>query len=72
MLFTWAWPKTVPHISHGEGVYMVTTDGKKIMDFNSQAMCSHHGHTMDPRIIQRVCDCAQDRGHQRPLNPEPP
>uniref|UniRef100_A0A7S4LDJ6 Aspartate aminotransferase family protein n=1 Tax=Eutreptiella gymnastica TaxID=73025 RepID=A0A7S4LDJ6_9EUGL len=54
MLFTWAWPKTVPHISHGEGVYMVTTDGKKIMDFNSQAMCSHHGHTMDPRIIQRV------------------
>eukprot|EP00667_Euglena_gracilis_P012460 EG_transcript_12805 len=54
MLFTWSWPKAVPYISHGDGVYMVTLDGKRILDFNSQAMCSNHGHTVDPRIIQRV------------------
>lgn len=38
MLFTWAWPKDVPHIARGEGVYLITTDGKRILDFNAQAI----------------------------------
>ena len=43
-------------VSHGEGVYLVDKQGKKILDFNSQAMCSSLGHTVDPTIIEAVAE----------------
>jgi 4-aminobutyrate aminotransferase-like enzyme len=42
------------HVVRGEGVFFWDAAGKKYMDFNSMAMCSHHGHTVDPTIIEAV------------------
>ena len=45
-----------PQVSHGEGVYLVDKQGKKYLDFNSQAFCSSLGHTVDPTIIEAVVE----------------
>lgn len=42
------------HVVRGEGVYFWDASGKRYMDFNSMAMCSHHGHTVDPSIIEAI------------------
>lgn len=38
----------------GEGVYFYGADGQRYLDWNSQAMCVHHGHTPDPTIVDAV------------------
>lgn len=42
--------------SHGEGVFMYDTDGKRYLDFSSQAVCSNLGHTVPESVIQAVND----------------
>ena len=56
MLSTLARPQgDLPQMANGDGVYLVTSNGKRIMDFYSQPLCFSHGETGDARIIQRVC-----------------
>ncbi|KAF2076633.1 hypothetical protein CYY_002062 [Polysphondylium violaceum] len=38
----------------GEGVFFYDTNGKKYIDFNSQAMCSNLGHTVPEEVIKAV------------------
>lgn len=56
-LFEWNKQSTVNplEISHGEGVYFWDTDGKRYLDFNSQAMCVNIGHG-DPYVIAAIND----------------
>jgi hypothetical protein len=59
-LFTWgaSGPMSdaaIP-IAHGEGVYFYDMNGKKYIDFNSQAMCSHFGHSTPQSVIDAVVD----------------
>jgi len=42
------------YISHGEGVYLFGKDGKKILDFNAQAMCANLGHTIPEEILDAI------------------
>ena len=51
---TWAPAKTrhnVPHMTHGEGVYLFDSNGKKYLDWTSQAVCANLGHTLPQSII---------------------
>ena len=54
VLFTWGASQPMARdaipIQRGEGVYFVDMDGKKYLDFNSQAMCSHLGHTVPDEV----------------------
>jgi len=43
-------PRAV-HPTHGEGVYFYDINGKKYLDFSSQAVCSNLGHTMPQEVI---------------------
>lgn len=43
-------------IAKGAGCYFWTADGRKFLDFNSQAMCLSHGHTPDPSIVAAVTE----------------
>eukprot|EP00036_Acanthoecidae_sp_10tr_P010347 CAMPEP_0182916022 /NCGR_PEP_ID=MMETSP0105_2-20130417/694_1 /TAXON_ID=81532 ORGANISM="Acanthoeca-like sp., Strain 10tr" /NCGR_SAMPLE_ID=MMETSP0105_2 /ASSEMBLY_ACC=CAM_ASM_000205 /LENGTH=502 /DNA_ID=CAMNT_0025052935 /DNA_START=22 /DNA_END=1530 /DNA_ORIENTATION=- len=43
-------------IARAEGVHFWDTDGKRYMDFNSMAMCSNHGHTIDPSITEAIVE----------------
>jgi len=40
--------------SHGEGVYFVDLNGKKYLDFSSQAVCSNLGHSCPDSVIDAV------------------
>ena len=40
-------------VDHAKGVYFYTTDGKRVIDFNSQFMSVNAGHG-DPRIIDAI------------------
>lgn len=40
----------------GEGCYFWDANGHKYLDFNSMAMCSNFGHTIDPSITKAVVD----------------
>jgi taurine--2-oxoglutarate transaminase len=40
-------------VDHAKGVYFYTTDGKRIIDFNSQFMSVNAGHG-DPRIVDAI------------------
>lgn len=48
-LFTWgnmnANSGAAIHMSKAEGCYFYDTNGKRYIDFNSMAMCSHYGHS---------------------------
>jgi len=39
-----------PIVERGEGVYLYTKDGKKYLDWTSQAICSNMGHTVPPAV----------------------
>jgi taurine--2-oxoglutarate transaminase len=41
-------------VARGDGVYFIATDGKRYLDFNSQAMCSALGHTVPKSVIDAV------------------
>ncbi|EGG15200.1 aminotransferase class-III [Cavenderia fasciculata] len=57
-LFTWNPSATAAASSivmeRGEGVYFFDKQGKKYIDFNSQAMCSNLGHTVPQEVIDAV------------------
>jgi len=55
-LFSWgASDAIVPiQVKKGEGVYFYDTNGKKYLDFNSQAMCSNLGHTVPPSVVAAI------------------
>lgn len=57
-LFTWAASDNVAkgalHVTRSEGVYLYTDDGKRYLDWNSQAMCVNHGHTVDQEILDAI------------------
>jgi len=37
---------SIPHISHGDGIYLVDVNGKKYVDWTSQAVCTNLGQTL--------------------------
>ncbi|KYQ91735.1 aminotransferase class-III [Tieghemostelium lacteum] len=41
-------------MEQGDGVYFYDTNGKKYIDFNSQAMCSNLGHTVPEEVLKAV------------------
>mmetsp|Transcript_9352 Transcript_9352/g.14073 ORF Transcript_9352/g.14073 Transcript_9352/m.14073 type:complete len:495 (-) Transcript_9352:95-1579(-) len=59
VMLTWAPGKTrhsIPHISHGEGVYLYDTDGKQYLDWTSQAVCCNMGYDLPPEVIEAVTE----------------
>ena len=42
----------VPVMTHGEGIYLVDTNGKKYIDWTSQAVCSNLGHSLPESVIE--------------------
>lgn len=57
-LFSWgateAYANAALVISRGEGSYFYDVEGRKYLDFNSQAMCSNLGHTVPQPVIDEV------------------
>jgi taurine--2-oxoglutarate transaminase len=47
-------PTEAVQIAQGDGCYFIDNNGKRYLDFNSMAMCSSLGHTVDPTIIDAV------------------
>lgn len=45
--------------SHGEGVFIYDTDGKKYIDMSSQAVCSNLGHSCPQSVIDAVTEQMQ-------------
>lgn len=59
-LFEWGTQEVVPQaIARGEGCYLYTVDGKRILDFNSVAMNVNIGHG-DQRITEAVAAQLRD------------
>src|SRR4029079_19408345 len=40
-------------VAKADGVYFWTPEGKRYLDFNSQLMCSHIGHS-HPRVVHAI------------------
>lgn len=59
-IYTWAKGEAVNPlpIDRAEGIWLYTTDGRKILDFNSQLMCVNigHGHPKVREAIKRQVD----------------
>jgi adenosylmethionine-8-amino-7-oxononanoate aminotransferase len=47
------------YVTKAEGIYIHTSDGKKLIDFNSGAMCANLGHTVPQEILKAVNDQAR-------------
>ena len=45
---------SVPIITDAEGIYIHTSDGRKLIDWTSQAVCVNMGHTVPPSVIEAV------------------
>lgn len=64
VLFTWgptdAMRDGALQLAKGDGCYVVDHNGKKYMDFNSMAMCSHLGHTIPESIMEAVIKQMRD------------
>lgn len=59
VMMTWgasASKTAVPEIVRGEGVYLYDREGKKYLDWTSQAVCSNFGHTVPPAVAAGVAD----------------
>jgi taurine--2-oxoglutarate transaminase len=41
-------------VARGEGSYFYDVEGRKYLDFNSQAMCSNLGHTVPQPVIDEI------------------
>lgn len=57
VMLTWAPGKArygIPQITHGKGVYLYGVDGKKYIDWTSQAVCNNVGLTLPPAVIEAV------------------
>jgi adenosylmethionine-8-amino-7-oxononanoate aminotransferase len=46
----------LPIITHGEGVYLYDTTGRKYLDWTSQAVCTNGGHTVSENIKSAVLE----------------
>ena len=46
--------KPMKHIKKGEGPYLFTADGHRLLDFNSQAVCANLGYTVPEEIVEGV------------------
>ena len=59
-LFTWgatnAMRDSAIRIVRNDGIYLYDQNGKRYLDWNSQAMCVNSGHTPDPSIIEAVTE----------------
>ncbi|EFA76445.1 aminotransferase class-III [Heterostelium album PN500] len=53
-------------MAKGEGVYFYDQNGKKFIDFNSQAMCSNLGHTVPQEVITAVNDQLKSAAYAYP------
>lgn len=53
-ILTWAAGKNrhgIPQMTHGEGVYVYDTHGKRYLDWTSQAVCSNLGHSLPESVV---------------------
>ncbi|EGC34373.1 aminotransferase class-III [Dictyostelium purpureum] len=50
----------------GDGVYFYDINGKKYIDFNSQAMCSNLGHTVPEEVIKAIDDQLRSAAYAYP------
>lgn len=53
-MLTWAQGKNrvnVPHMTEGDGVYLIDTNGKKYLDWTSQAVCANLGHSVPASVV---------------------
>ena len=56
-MLTWSPSKAkngLPIISHGEGIYLYDFDGKKYIDWSSQAVCTNTGHTVSGNVRNAI------------------
>jgi 4-aminobutyrate aminotransferase-like enzyme len=44
----------LPLMVRGEGVYLYDADGRRYLDWTSQAVCANLGHTVPPSVRQAV------------------
>lgn len=54
---TWAPGSTlddVPIFVRGEGIHLFTADGRRFIDWTSQAICTNLGHTVPPAVAEAV------------------
>eukprot|EP00735_Rhodelphis_limneticus_P001784 TRINITY_DN12471_c0_g1::TRINITY_DN12471_c0_g1_i1::g.15078::m.15078 TRINITY_DN12471_c0_g1::TRINITY_DN12471_c0_g1_i1::g.15078 ORF type:complete len:521 (+),score=139.69,sp/P33189/YHXA_BACSU/32.26/3e-57,Aminotran_3/PF00202.16/1.5e+03,Aminotran_3/PF00202.16/1.2e-72,Beta_elim_lyase/PF01212.16/0.036 TRINITY_DN12471_c0_g1_i1:38-1564(+) len=68
--FTWA-PQDAAfagalHAVRGDGVYFYDANGKRYLDFNSMAMCTHFGHTPPQSLIDAVTKQLQTLAYAYP------
>lgn len=47
------------NVTHADGIYMYDDTGKKVLDWNSQAMCTNLGHTPDESITAAIVEQLQ-------------
>ncbi|SFS17626.1 taurine---2-oxoglutarate transaminase [Granulicella pectinivorans] len=64
---TWRFQKgwTPMHIADAEGCYLITGDGRRLLDFSSQLMCSNLGHK-NQAVIDSIAKQAQDLAYAMP------
>ena len=59
VMLTWAPSKAknnLPVITHGEGAYLYDSNGKKYIDWTSQAVCTNGGHTVSEGVKGAIMD----------------
>ena len=64
---TWRFQKgwTPMHIADAEGCYLITGDGRRLLDFSSQLMCSNLGHK-NQAVIDSISAQAQQLAYAMP------
>jgi taurine--2-oxoglutarate transaminase len=64
---TWRFQKgwTPMHIADAEGCYLITGDGRRLLDFSSQLMCSNLGHK-NQAVIDSIAKQAHDLAYAMP------
>ena len=64
---TWRFQKgwTPMHIADAEGCYLITGDGRRLLDFSSQLMCSNLGHK-NQAVIDSIGKQAQQLAYAMP------
>eukprot|EP00049_Salpingoeca_infusionum_P019278 m.361175 g.361175 ORF g.361175 m.361175 type:complete len:485 (-) comp19397_c0_seq1:552-2006(-) len=67
-MYTWSAQAAVNPIpiSHCDGVYMYRPDGTRLLDMNSQLMCSNIGHN-NQRVIKAIQDQAAELAYVSPM-----
>jgi len=46
--------KDLPHIVNSDGCFLIDSDGNRLLDFTSQAVCSNFGYDISPDIVEAV------------------